>query len=77
MSTAHQDAPQGSSAIREAAFNALARYLDNFPTSMERDDLWEDNPLLLEWEATRALQVADELSRQVRDHVRYLAMIEH
>ena len=75
MRAPHTEA-QGPQAIRLAAFDALAQYLDSFASSMERDDLWANHPLLLEDEARRALLVADELARQSRDFIRYLAMIE-
>lgn len=70
------DKEQGPEAIRRAALDSVAKMLDSFQTSMERDELWELHPDLLEWEADRALLVADELARQLRDFVRYLALIE-
>lgn len=61
------DSPQGERAINEAAIDTFIAYLGAFPDSMELDSLWEEHPLLVEYEAAEADELALAMVAAIRE----------
>lgn len=58
---------QGPAAVRQAAQEAVMRFLQSFPATVGRDDLWGFAPLLTEREAQIAIAIAAVTVRRFAD----------
>lgn len=62
-----------NAAAQAAALVAVARHLEMFAESMAEEEIWEDNPELLEHEAETAQQLARAVANNAAQAMRLAA----